>query len=221
VNILYGIDPLDEIYAPNDEKPSLASLILGTDRPSRKRRSILAPLVAKCLERGEEVVFYGYDPYFVFDGSKEEIKKAVYAQEHIHKTHSFEKYEDLIKAPETRDSDIIIAASPSYNLTFYLSNGNEDFYKKLKALSRELNKKIVVIADNIDDIIISKRHADITTVLVDKLSKEDFANEVAVDAMVYYKDHDIGKLELEEFDLSYDRSRCMWTGDLSWKKKSN
>ena len=219
MDILYGIEPLDDLYAPRTEKPWLASLILGVDRQARKRRSILTPLVSKCLENKKEIVFYGYNPCFSFDGSKEEIKKAVYAQEHIHKAHSFESYEDLIKAPQTRDADIIIAAAPSYNLTFYLSNGNEDFYKRMKALSRELNKKIVVIADNIDDIIISKRHADITTILVEKISREAFATEVDVDAMVYHENHDLGKLQLAEFKLSYNCERCMWTGDFSWKCK--
>ena len=80
-------------------------------------------------------------------------------------------------------------------------------------------KKIVVIADNIDDIIISKRHADITTILVEKISREAFATEVDVDAMVYHENHDLGKLQLAEFKLSYNCERCMWTGDFSWKCK--
>jgi len=209
MNIVYGIDPLDDIYAPEEGKPWLAGLIMGLDSSARVRRSIIVPLVSKCLENGESVVFFGLEPHFGLDGSIAELKHAIYAKERFHKTHMVEDYECFKNAPETRDADIIIAATPSYRLNFDKFD-LEDFYKDMKLLSRELNKKILILADHINDVVIAKRYADIAVVLVNRVSMPEYGGEIPIDSLIYLRDQDSGKLETEEISLSYDRGLCKW-----------
>lgn len=73
-----------------------------------------------------------------------------------------------------------------------------------------MNKKIIVLSDHLDDIVIAKRYADITKSLVNHVFREEGDKEITIDVMVCYRDHDSGKLELEERELSYNRGICEW-----------
>jgi hypothetical protein len=214
MNILYGIDPLDDSYAPAEGDPCLATLISNSS--SKFNNSIKVPLFSKCLHFDESIVYYGLNPVIGLMGTKDEVLNSIYVQERLHKikiVHSpkvgVNKLRDIA---EVRDADIIIAMPPVWQ--FYDSEGGREvFYRTLKGISRDMRKKIVVLAEDIDDVVASKHHADITAVLI-KNREEDNGEcghpTIIFDAVVYHTDQEDGSMLEDELSLEYCRTTCKW-----------
>lgn len=211
MNIVCGIEPLDDMYGHEEGKPCLFTLVCSES--SRSKAGIEIPLLSECLHLEKSIVYYGLEPILGLTGTRAEVLHSIHVQERLHKINIIDPTNfdvgQLRDEVEVREADIVIVKPPVWKL-YDAEGGYDGFYRTLKDISREMCKKIVVLAEDIDDVVASKRHADMTVVLLFRGEEEPLCGQkvACFDAIV---DLNIIASCPECLTLEYHGETCTWS----------